>query len=209
MTAARTRLISLARGEGIPPETVEDVVQETLLEAWYHLTTLGTPERADAWLDGICRNMCRRWRRAASTAQHRYERLPDPSFADEAPAQTGMVDFADPLVLDPVETLSHQDMEYLLDRALAYLPIQARQLVELCYLKELPQRQVAVQLGLTIGALEERLRRARRQLRQVLNSELRSAAQALDVPLDADPLWGWRETRGLCHWKTCALFAPL
>lgn len=199
MTAARTRLISLARGEGIPLETVEDVVQETFLEAWYHLTTLGTPERADAWLDGICRNMCRRWRRAASTARHRYERLPDPSFAEEAPAQTGVVDFADPLVLDPVETLSHQDMEYLLDRALAYLPIQARQLVELCYLKELPQRQVALQLGLTIGALEERLRRARRQLRQVLNSELRSAAQALDVPLDADPLWGWRETREWCN----------
>lgn len=199
MTAARARLISLARREGIPPEAVEDVVQETFLEAWYHLTTLRTPELLDAWLDGICRNMCRRWRRATSTARHRYERLPDLSFAEEMPAQPGMVDLADPLALDPVETLSHQDMEYLLDRALAYLPIQARQLMELCYLKELPQRQVALRLGLTIGALEERLRRARHQLRQVLNSELRSAAQALDVPLDTDPLWGWRETREWCN----------
>lgn len=199
MTAARARLISLARSEGMPPEAAEDVVQETLLEAWYHLTTLGTLERLDAWLDGICRNMCRRWRRAASTARHRYERLPDLSFADEAYVQTRMVDLADPLALDPVETLNHQDMEYLFDRALTYLPAQARQLVELCYLKELPQRQVALRLGLTIGALEERLRRARHQLRQVLNSELRSAAEALDVPLDTDPLWGWRETREWCN----------
>jgi hypothetical protein len=124
--------------------------------------------------------------------------LPDLSFPDEAHAQAGLGDLADPLALDPVETLSHQDIEYLLDQALAYLPTDARQLVELCYLKELPQRQVALQLGLTIGALEERLRRARHQLRQVLNSELRSTAEAFDVLLDTDPLWGWRETREWC-----------
>jgi RNA polymerase sigma factor (sigma-70 family) len=199
MAAARVRLFRLAQGEGIPPEAVEDVVQETLLEAWYHLTHLGAPERLDAWLDGICRNMCRRWRRAAHTARRRYVRLPDPSFDGEAHPQTEMVDLADPLALDLVEALSHQDLEYLLDQALAYLPVQARLLVELCYLKELPQRQVALRLGLTVGALEERLRRARRQLRQVLNGELRSAAEALDVPLDTDPLWGWRETREWCN----------
>jgi hypothetical protein len=43
------------------------------------------------------------------------------------------------------------------------------------------------------------LRRARRQLRQVLNGELRQAAEALDVPLDGDSLWGWRETREWCN----------
>jgi RNA polymerase sigma factor (sigma-70 family) len=199
IAAARARLVRLARGEGIPPEAVEDVVQETLLEGWYHLSNLGTPERLDAWLDGICRNMCRRWRRATFTALRRYERLPELSLDDEALPQAGIIDLVDPLALDPVETLSRQDMEYLLDRALDYLPVQARQLVELCYLKELPQGQVALRLGLTIGALEERLRRARRQLRRILNSELRSAAEALDFPLDTDPLWGWRETREWCN----------
>jgi len=199
MAVAWARLLRLARGEGIPPEAVEDVVQETLLEAWYHLTNLGAPERLDPWLDGICRNMCRRWRRATFTALRRYERLPDVFLDDEAHPQARIINLADPLALDPLETLSRQDMEYLLDRALDYLPVQARQLVELCYLKELPRSQVALRLGLTIGALEERLRRARRQLRQVLNGELRSAAEALDFPLDTDPLWGWRETREWCN----------
>src|SRR5215469_8693211 len=92
MIAARGRLISLARSAGMPPDAAEDVVQETLLEAWYHLTMLGMPEQLDAWLDGICRNMCRRWRRAAGTARHRYARLPDLSFADEAHAQAGLGD---------------------------------------------------------------------------------------------------------------------
>jgi len=196
---ARPRLFHLALGEGVLPEAAEDVVQETLLEAWYHLAHIGLPEHFDAWLDGVCRNMCRRWRRATYTALSRYAPFPGQSSKDDAHSQAEIFDLADPLALDPVETLSQQEIEYLLDRALDYLPTQARQLVELCYLEELPQRQVALQLGLTIGALEERLRRARRQLRQVLNGELRQAAEALDVALDADPLWSWRETREWCN----------
>jgi len=183
----------------VPPEAIEDVVQETLLEAWYHLAHIGLPEHFDAWLDGVCRNMCRRWRRAASTALRRYVRFPDQPSEDASHPLADIFDLADPLALDPVEMLSHQEVEYLLDRALDHLPAQARRLVELCYLEELPQRQVALQLGLTIGALEERLRRARRQLRQVLNGKLRQTAEALDVPLDADPLWSWRETRQWCN----------
>jgi len=196
---ARPRLVHLALGEGVLPEAAEDVVQETLLEAWYHLVHIGLPEHFDGWLDGVCRNMCRRWRRATYTALRRYARFPDQSSENDLHSPVETFDLADPLILDPVETLSRQEVEYLLDRALDYLPAQARRLVELCYLEELPQRQVALQLGLTIGALEERLRRARRQLRQVLNGELRQSAKALDIPLDGDPLWSWRETREWCN----------
>src|SRR5215831_18134629 len=138
VAAARIRLSHLAQKEGVPPEAVEDVVQETLLEAWYHLTHIGLPEHLDNWLDGVCRNMCRRWRRATFAALRRYARFPDASSDDDSHSLADIFDLADPLALDPVETLSHQEMEYLLDRALDYLPAQVRRLVELCYLEELP-----------------------------------------------------------------------
>lgn len=54
----------------------------------------------------------------------------------------------------------------LLERALGELSGKAREVVELCYLVELPQREAALRLGLTISALEARLHRARRQICQ-------------------------------------------
>src|SRR5260370_13162335 len=63
MAAARPRLVRLARLQGVAEEGAEDVVQETLLEAWRSLDALRSPDRFDAWLDGICRNRCRRWAR--------------------------------------------------------------------------------------------------------------------------------------------------
>jgi hypothetical protein len=74
-----------------------------------------------------------------------------------------------------------------------------RQVVEVCDLHETPQREAAQQLGLTLGALEVRLHRARRQLRRLLNGELREMATALGILLDRDELAGWRETREWCH----------
>lgn len=55
-----------------------------------------------------------------------------------------------------------------------------------------------MQLGLTIGALELRLHRARKQLRQVLNGELRADAESFGLALDPVQMQGWRETRQWC-----------
>jgi hypothetical protein len=71
-------------------------------------------------------------------------------------------------------------------------------LVERCHLLEQPQREVAARLGLSISALEARLHRARRQLRQVLNGPLRQDAEALGLALDEEHAGGWRETRLWC-----------
>ncbi len=39
-TAARPRLLRQAHMRGVAPDAVDDVVQETLLEAWRHLDAL-------------------------------------------------------------------------------------------------------------------------------------------------------------------------
>lgn len=75
-------------------------------------------------------------------------------------------------------------MAVLLDRAMSYLPDSARDAVELCYLAELPQAEAAARLGMTISALETRLHRARKQLRQVLNGALRADAESFGLALE-------------------------
>lgn len=189
---ARPRLLRLAKLNGIVADAVDDVVQETYVEAWRHLEQLREPERFAAWLDGICRNVCRRQIRAQTT--HACEGLLAAGEAD-----TADFDVCDSLVIDPAEALEHQDRQILLDRALGYLSESARKLIELCYLTELPQREVAQRLDMSLGALELKLHRARKQLRQVLNGQLRADAREFGLLLDEEESMGWQETRRWCY----------
>jgi RNA polymerase sigma-70 factor (ECF subfamily) len=202
LTAARPRLRRLAHVRGVAPDTVEDVVQETLLEAWTHLDRLHAPEGRSAWLDAICRNICRRHaRQHIIDRQHLSPLLVAREDSDGARAEivaSFPMDVHDTTTPDPLEALIRQDMALLLDRALGSLSRDARQVVELCYLLEVSQREVAGRLGLSLSALEARLHRARRQLRQVLNGPLRSEAEAFDVLLDWERTGDWHDTRVWC-----------
>jgi hypothetical protein len=116
-------------------------------------------------------------------------------------------------VLDPAEEIARQDLAVLLDHALAYLPVSAREALKLCYLAELPQREAALRLGLTIGALELRLHRARKQLRELLGGALRPDAEAFGLLPGNEPSSGWRESREWCnhcgHQRLRGVFEPL
>jgi RNA polymerase sigma factor (sigma-70 family) len=188
--AARPRLLRLAHLNGIGPDGAEDVVQETLLQAWRSLPKLREPQRLSAWLDGICRNVCKRHLHAKSATPHMSD------FPDDLAGER--LELSDPLTIDPVEDLERQDMQVLLDRALSHLSESARQVIELCYLAELPQREVAQRLSMSLGALELKLHRARRQLHQILRGDLREDVRAFGLNLSSDEAMGWRETRQWC-----------
>ncbi len=200
LDAARPRLLRLARLRGVAPDDIEDVVQETLLEAWKHQERLHTPAGFDFWLDEICRNVCRRALRKRSLDERRlaraFERVAP--FDQEDDADAMLQDIPDAQLPDPLEALCRQDMATLLDRALGGLSGSAREVVELCYLKETPQREAAERLGASISAVEARLHRARQQLRQALNGPLREDAETFDLALDQESAEGWRETRLWC-----------
>lgn len=199
LDAARPRLMRFASTQDVASDAVEDVVQETFIEAWRHLSHLQTPERFDAWLYGICRNICARWKQKNRKATFRQTTLPhlrtNARDQDEAMWEETIVD---PCALDPVEALSSQDLTLLLDRALGYLPEGMRKAVEVHYLAGLPQQEAALRLGLTIKALEVRLVRARRQLRQILSRELYEEAEAFGLVVNSEATAGWRETRIWC-----------
>jgi RNA polymerase sigma factor (sigma-70 family) len=197
-TEARPRLLRLAHLNGMSPDIADDVVQETMMEAWRHIEKLRDPQRFHAWLDGICRNVCRRYQ-TPDDALHLHESLSTLARDNETTnAADALLALADPAAIDPAEELSQRDLATLLDRAMEYLSPDTRKLLEMCYLAEIPQREVALQMGLTIGALELRLHRARKQLRQVLGGALRADAESFGLALDPVQVQGWRETRQWC-----------
>src|SRR5260370_28550008 len=184
LSAARPRLLRLARRRGVTPDAADDVVQETLIEAWRHLNHLCSPERFDAWLDGICRNVVLRWARTQGVMVHWEASLSNSLVEGQNELEeSSELDIPDPMALDPMEELSRQDLAALLDRGLGYLSPGTRALVELHYLAELPQDETAARIGVTPSALKARLHRARRQLRQVLGSELRADAERFGLTL--------------------------
>lgn len=92
---------------------VEDLAQETLLEAWRHLKGLRDPQKRFQWLTGIARNVCRRWRRQRGRDLARHVPLEAP------PEQEGVLPeeaFADLFDID-VE-LERKELIALLDRAM-------------------------------------------------------------------------------------------
>src|SRR5712692_1706481 len=148
LSAARPRLLRLAHRGGVTPDAADDVVQETLIEAWRHLNHLRSPERFDAWLDGICRNVVLRWARTQGMMVYLEASLSNSLVEGQNELEeSSELDIPDPMALDPVEELSRQDLAVLLDRALGYLPQDTRALVELHYLAELPQDETAARIG--------------------------------------------------------------
>ena len=202
LMATYRRLVRIAQARGVAPGVIDDVVQETLLEAWRHLDRLYAPEGFQAWIDEICRNICRRYthRQAIELLRSVPESRSD--FASGYEHDTGEISLLAALpaseTSDPLEELCHQDMTALLDRALGFLPVPTRQLVEMCHLLELSHVEVAARLGISTGTLETRLHRARRQLRQLLSGPLRDEAEAFGLAIDAGIAEGWQETRLWC-----------
>ncbi len=195
---AEPRLQRLARARQVAPDAIDDVIQETLLEAWKSLEQLRDEARFAAWLDGICRNVCLRYQRRQGILRTRETPL-YPSESEPDDESTLAIQLADPDSFDPAEELGRHDMTLLLDRALGYLSPESRTAVEQHYLAEIPQRELAARMALSLSALEARLHRARGQLLHTLSHDLREDALALGLAILPADAVGWRKTQITCY----------
>jgi RNA polymerase sigma factor (sigma-70 family) len=187
-----------------------------LIEAWRNRHHLRDASRLDAWLNGICYNMIRRWLREQSRLSARHVAL-EPLLSTQQDEYYGTYSsyssystygwhgsgaaraVADhPVVIDPAEDLDRLDLLHLLDRAMGHLPESARSTLALRYVADLSPREAAERIGISDNAFEVRLHRAHQQLRQVLSRELYTEALAFGLSLDADAVDGWRPTRYWC-----------
>ncbi len=202
LTTTRQRLVRIARARGMEPLVIDDIVQETLLEAWSHLERLYSLAGFHSWIDEICRNVCRRFVHKQALDQSRNASLPRLlAETEEGPgAQRGERELDALLVenVDPLDELNRQDRVLLLEQALGALPEATRRLVEMCYLLELPRAEVAARLGISGGTLDTRLHRARRHLHQILHGPLRRQAEAMGLLAAANQDEDWQETRLWC-----------
>jgi len=129
----------------------EDVVQEAFLHAFLSLGRLRSPERFRGWLLGIVLNLARsRWRTR-------------PDYPLEAWAGGHMM--ADPLVLDvePSPEVVHEarELHRLVTEAIATLPVEQRDTVELHYVEGLKLWEIASIVDAPVGTIKARLHRAR------------------------------------------------
>jgi RNA polymerase sigma-70 factor (ECF subfamily) len=136
------------------PEDAEDALQATYLNACRSLLSGFEPEIAQAWLFKVAHNVCLT-RRRSSWRRARVERPEDIQSIEEfiaAPDKQGE------------ELLGIED-------ALAGLPDQQRRAILLREWQGLSYREVATQMGLSQGAVETLLFRARRSLAAALEPE--------------------------------------
>ncbi len=194
---AQPRLLRYAQKYSLSQDNVDDIVQETMVEAWGHLQQLHSPERFDSWLTGICHNVCMRWNRAYRIQNQGFVR-PDYFALEASNIEESEREIADPCIFDPSEDLIRQDLAVLLDHAMSRLSPVAREGLQLYYVEERAQDEIAEQLGMTEGTLKVRLHRARRQLWRVLNNEMRLDAKSFGLILEDEQEVGWRKTSIWC-----------
>jgi len=127
------------------PSDAEDVTQQTFLNAFRAYQRGERPLRPHNWLIAIAHNVCRmRWRQA----NHR----PKEVALDEAPEPAA------------VPTLDQPDLDEVL-QALARLSFNQRSALVMRELEGRSYKEIAKVLGVSVGAVEALLFRARRHLR--------------------------------------------
>lgn len=132
-------------------EDVDDLVQEAFLRAYRGLPRLEDPERFGAYLHRIAHNICvDRVRRAGR----------DPVASKD-------VDLAQVGDAGQVADIREERLERM-RRQVGRLPLALREAVLLFYFEQKSMAEIAAMLEITEGAVNQRLHRARHQLRQAL-----------------------------------------
>jgi RNA polymerase sigma factor (sigma-70 family) len=146
------------------PHGAEDVTQDVFLRAYRALKTCTEPERFVAWLAGIARNCAREWLRGRGRSTLPLDALPDQSL--DMPVQEPTLD-------------ERQDRLAALERAVAALPDDVRQVLVMKYQERRTCAEIAERLQKKTNTVAKTLSRAYEQLERIIgrrepaNNELR------------------------------------
>jgi RNA polymerase sigma-70 factor (ECF subfamily) len=140
------RLLSYLVGQVGDRALAEELLQDVMLAAWQGAANFRGDSQVSTWLLAIAR------KRAISARQKRRV-IPLP-LSDNAPAGTP----------GPLETLENQDERAALRAALAALPDDQRETLELVFYHDLSGPEAAAVLGVSPGTVKSRLSRAKTML---------------------------------------------
>jgi RNA polymerase sigma-70 factor (ECF subfamily) len=143
----------ISRNCGGDRTLAEDVTQETWLRAIRDWRRKGVPDQPIAWLTTVARNIL-----------VSYYRSKRPVPLESASADDVLA------ALDDRRTAESSEMSVAVCHALARLPASQAQLLEAFHLEDRRMSQIAESMGLSVRAVEGRLRRARQSLRRELEA---------------------------------------
>jgi RNA polymerase sigma-70 factor (ECF subfamily) len=135
------------------PAVAEELLQETLLRAYRAAATFEPRAAVSTWLFRIAANLCLN---EAQSAHFRHE------VAAEAPGVATTQ-------ADPATALERKEVGVAVEAALTALPPQQRAAVQLARFEGLSYAEIAEVLGVSVGAVDGLLQRARQTLRKQLH----------------------------------------
>ncbi|THD56014.1 sigma-70 family RNA polymerase sigma factor [Phenylobacterium sp.] len=135
---------------GASPDRSEELAQETLLLVWRKAASFD-PERASlgAWMFAIARNMRIDALRREKSARNYALSVHEPGVEETTPHTAS----------EAAQTQAR------LREAMAELPPEQMEIVQLSFYEDKPQAEIAAQLGLPLGTVKSRLRLAVAKLR--------------------------------------------
>jgi len=151
LALSTTRQVRFVIGRRVGAEAIEDLLQDTYADAWEHMHTLRDPVTFRSWLYKIAvRHTCK-W-------LERRERN-----------RAALAEFQDAFV-ESYEVRFDGDYSDTVRKALDDLEPLSRSVVLLRLVKEQSAKEVAASLDMTPAAVDQRLSRARTQLKTSLRS---------------------------------------
>ena len=151
-------------------QDAEDELQNSYWNAWRYLGRFQRDSKFSTWISRIVINQCLMRLRKARKASFFY--------LDEGAAggEMGVMELPD-RGPTPEAELGGKEMSAILHREIRRMPPIFRTVLVLRDLEELPMDDVAVRLGITLVAAKSRLIRARAELRQRLDRQLRPSGR--------------------------------
>ncbi len=154
---------NLARWLTHSDQDAQDIVQEAYLRAFKFFDGFHG-EDARAWLLAIVRNTTYTW--LQQNRNHVHNAFFDEEFHDLNEADSATL--CDQPDNNPAAILARNDDKRLLDRALAQLPVEFREVLVLRELEDLSYKEISRIAGIPIGTVMSRLARGRRLLQACL-----------------------------------------
>ena len=142
------------------PPLAEDVVQEVFLKLWTRPDRY-SPDKGNfaSWLLSLVHHRCIDELRRRSRTEVALDDVATGSVLDVAP---------DP-ELDPGDQVTLLEQRRAVRQALATIPPNSRQILELAYFGGLSQSEIAARLGQPLGTVKTRMRAGMQQLRSLLD----------------------------------------
>lgn len=146
------------------PIDAQDVLQETLVEAYTGLNTLQDVTKFAAWLHGIARNRCRMWLRK-HTRRTSIEQTVEDGHIEFQLTET---DYIPEHHHPPDHPLEHKEFQKKIRTAIETLSDKNQQVTTMHYLEDLTYEEISNTLDIPISTIEGRLYRARQQLKEIM-----------------------------------------